>query len=145
MSAERAKRDVNREAVAMAVTNDASQDPTQLRVDPVTLRLLVSTIITSVTSGVTTPTPGRKTVTSAGTAEALVGVSTPCKKVDIVAETDNTGVIVVGDSTVVAALGTRKGIPLYAGDFYSIEIDDAASIYLDSTVSTDGVTYIISS
>ncbi len=38
--------------------------------------------------------------------------STPCKKVTITAETDNTGIVVIGGSTVVAALGTRQGTPL---------------------------------
>lgn len=126
----------------MAVTNDASQDTTQLRVDPVTLRLLVSATVSSSTSGVTTAVPGRKVVAVAGTAESLAATTT-CKKVDIVAETDNTGIIVVGDSTVVAALATRKGVPLYAGDFYSLEIADPATLFLDTTVSGDGVTYVV--
>ena len=92
-----------------------------------------------------TPTPsgvgdGRKVVTTAGTREALAS-STPCKKVDITAETDNTGVVVVGGSTVVAALSTRRGVPLYAGDTYSLEIDNLNDINIDTTVSGEGVTF----
>lgn len=83
---------------------------------------------------------GRTVVTTAGTRVPLAA-STACKKVDITAETDNTGIIVVGGTTVVAALATRQGIPLNAGDTYSIEIDNLNDINLDSTVSTDGVTY----
>lgn len=83
---------------------------------------------------------GRKTVTSAGSAEALAA-STTCKRVVICAETDNTGTVVVGGSTVVAALGTRRGIPLGPGDVFELEIDNLADVYLDSTVSTDGVTF----
>ena len=86
---------------------------------------------------------GRKTVTTAGTAEALA-VSTAAKAVIITAETDNTGYVVVGGSTVVAALATRRGTPLNAGDSVTLEIDNLADIYLDVTVSGDGVTYIYS-
>lgn len=88
-------------------------------------------------------TDGRKTVTTAATAEKIIAAVTPCKRVDIVAETDNTGIIVVGASTVVAALGTRRGVPLNKGDFYSVEIDDASKLYIDSTVNGDGVSFVI--
>lgn len=83
---------------------------------------------------------GRKVVTTAGTALAL-DTSTPCKKVTITAETDNTGIIVVGGSTVVAALATRRGTPLNAGDSYEFDIDNLADVYLDTTVNGDGVTF----
>lgn len=83
---------------------------------------------------------GRKVVTTAGTALALA-TSTPCKKVTITAETDNTGIIVVGGSTVVGALATRRGTPLNAGDSYEFDIDNLADVYLDTTVSGDGVTF----
>ena len=83
---------------------------------------------------------GRKVVTTAGTAVTLAS-STTCRKVDITAETDNTGVIVVGGSTVVAALATRQGTPLNAGDTLSVFITNLSSVYLDSTVSGDGVTF----
>ena len=83
---------------------------------------------------------GRKEVASAGTAVTLAA-STACTKVTITAEEDNTGVIVVGGSSVVAALGTRQGTPLNAGQSYTVEIDDLVKIYLDSTASGDGVTY----
>lgn len=84
---------------------------------------------------------GRKTVATAGTAEALAA-STAVKYVVITAETDNTGVICVGSSTVVAALATRRGIPLEAGDSTVIPIDDLADVYIDTTVNGDGVTYV---
>lgn len=83
---------------------------------------------------------GRTTVTTAGT-RVVLAASTACKKVDITAETDNTGVIVVGGTGVVASLATRQGTPLNAGDTYSIEIDNLNDINIDSTVSTEGVTY----
>jgi hypothetical protein len=83
---------------------------------------------------------GRKTVTVAATAETLAGATT-CQRVDITAETDNTGIIVVGGSTCVALLATRQGTPLSAGDSYSIDIDDLSDVYIDATVSGDGVSF----
>ena len=83
---------------------------------------------------------GRKVVTTAGTREALAA-STACTKVVICAETDNTGVIVVGGTTCVASLATRRGIPLESGDTVTIEIDNLSKINLDSTVNGDGVTF----
>lgn len=96
----------------------------------------------TVTSANTTVTDGRKVVTTAGTRVALA-TSTACKEVVITAETDNTGFVVVGAAaTVIAALATRTGIPLYAGDSVTIQTDNLADIGLDSAVSGDGVTFM---
>lgn len=85
---------------------------------------------------------GRKVVTTAGTRVALAS-TTAAKYVVITAETDNTGIVVVGSASgVIAALGTREGVPLAAGDSISLQIDDLADIGLDSTVSGDGVTFL---
>lgn len=86
---------------------------------------------------------GRTVVATAGTRVQLSTVSIPCQKVEIVAETDNTGVIVVGGTTVVALLATRRGVPLNAGDVHTItDVDNLNKIYLDTTVNGDGVTYV---
>lgn len=93
--------------------------------------------------GLATPSSigtGRKTVAIAGTREALAA-STTSKSVSITAETDNTGIIVVGGSAVVAVLATRQGTPLNAGDSISIDIDNLSKVNLDTTVNGDGVTY----
>jgi hypothetical protein len=63
--------------------------------------------------GSTNQTPGsvgdgRKTAAAAGTAEALAS-STSIKSVVITAETDNTGVIVVGGS-LVSGISSRSGV-----------------------------------
>jgi len=84
---------------------------------------------------------GRKVVATAGTRERLVASSTLAKYVTLTAETDNTGIVVVGDITCIAALATRRGTPLNAGDSFSIPVDDLYDVYLDTTVSSDGVTY----
>lgn len=85
---------------------------------------------------------GRKTVTTPGTAEALVSSNTICRKVTIMAELDNTDYVVVGDSTVVAALGTRRGIPLSAGMSITLEVQDLITLYIDAVIATEGVTYL---
>ena len=93
-------------------------------------------------SGITTIVDGRTVVTTAGTRVALAG-STACSQVILTAETDNTGLVVVGAAaTVVAAIATRRGIPLAAGDSLTLEIDNLADIGLDSTVNGDGVTFV---
>lgn len=82
---------------------------------------------------------GRKTVAEAGKAEALG--SGGCNWVILTAETDNTGIIVVGDSKVVAALATRQGTPLSAGDTVTLPVASLGVVYLDTTVNGDGVTF----
>ncbi len=84
---------------------------------------------------------GRKVVAAAGTAECLAAASTPCKRILMMAETDNTGTIVFGGTAVIAALATRTGIPLNAGDSVVIVTNDLNKVYLDTTVNGDGVTY----
>ena len=59
------------------------------------------------------------------TAEVLKS-STACKRVDMQADPSNTGYIYVGGSDVSAT----KGIRLAPGDFYSIDIDNTADIYV---------------
>jgi len=83
---------------------------------------------------------GRKVVTTAATRVTLAS-STTAKVVIITAETDNTDYIVVGGSTVVAALATRKGTPLNPGDSVTLEVDDLADVYLDAMVSGEGCTF----
>lgn len=85
---------------------------------------------------------GRKTVTSAGTRERLVSTNTPCKQVTITALYANTNEVVLGDVTVVASAGTRRGIPLVAGASITLDIEDLYSLYLDSVTSGDGVSFI---
>lgn len=86
---------------------------------------------------------GRTTVAVAGTAEQLSTTSIACKEVIIQAELDNTGVIVVGDDTVVATVLTRRGIALNAGAVLILDVADANLVWLDTTVNGDGVTYMV--
>lgn len=84
---------------------------------------------------------GRKVVASAGTAEAIAA-STTATRVIITAETDNTDLVVVGRSTVVAALGTRQGIPLSPGQTIELNVSNLSNVYIDSLVNGEGVTFV---
>lgn len=83
---------------------------------------------------------GVKTVTTAGTDVAL-SASQACKKVVIQAQTDNTGLIAVGATGVDATIATGTGIVLTAGDVFVLQIDNLEDIFIDSTVSGEGVRY----
>jgi hypothetical protein len=84
---------------------------------------------------------GRKTLASAGTRERLA-TDTFCKKVIITAMVENTGIIVVGGSDVVASQSTRQGIPLYPANSIEIATSNLNKVYLDAEVNGEGVTYI---
>ena len=78
---------------------------------------------------------GTKTVTTAGTRVALAS-STAIQCVNIRAKRANTGIIYVGDANVSSSALWAE---LYAGEEAYIEVDDLALIYLDSSVSGEGV------
>jgi len=85
----------------------------------------------------------RKVVTTAGTAEALEASFHEVQWVIIQAETDNTGIIAVGASTVVAAQGTQRGMTLFAGESTPpLPLVDLNKLYINATVSGDGVNYV---
>lgn len=90
----------------------------------------------------TTITSGRQTVPIAGTPVQLAS-SLSIGEIIIVAELNNTGTICVGDSGVIAEESGREGIPLNPGDAVIIPINNINKIYIDSTIDTDGVTYVV--
>jgi len=83
---------------------------------------------------------GVKTVTTAGT-DVVLSASTTAKVVIITAQTDNTGLVAVGGSGVDATVLTGTGVALWAGDSVTLLVDDLADVYIDATVSGDGVRY----
>ena len=80
---------------------------------------------------------GNNTAVSDTTAEVLT-TSTACKHIDIMAAIANTGIIYVGGSGVTAA----TGIALYAGDVYSVDIDDLNDVYVISSVDGEDVQWV---
>jgi len=72
-----------------------------------------------------------------GTSAEVLTSSQACKHVDIMAAVANTGIIYVGGSGVT----TATGIALYAGDVYSVDIDDLNDVYVIATVDGENVQY----
>lgn len=84
---------------------------------------------------------GRQTVTTHGTAVALAA-STTCKYVIITALSSNTNRVMIGGSTVVAAVGaTSRGTPLSANEKIAFPCDNLADIYVDSITDGEGVQF----
>lgn len=84
---------------------------------------------------------GRKVVTTAGTAVALSATALVVDYLRLMAETNNTGLIVQGAAGVIASLATREGIVIGADKPEIFEGVDLAAIFIDSTVNGDGVTF----
>lgn len=83
---------------------------------------------------------GRKTVATAGTAVPLVSAGVGGNSTCVTALSTNAGVIAVGSSTVVAAVGSRRGTPLAAGESVTFDTDPSL-LWVDATVSGEGVSY----
>lgn len=89
---------------------------------------------------------GRQVVATGGTAVQLSTTSKAALSVTVTALSSNTGIVVLGGSDVVAAVGTRKGVALEKGQSVkwtaSLDgIDDLSGIYLDAVTSGEGVSY----
>ena len=79
--------------------------------------------------------------TAVGTsAEYLYGDSTSvaCKHVDIMASIANTGIIYVGATGVTAS----TGIALYAGDVYSLDIENVNLLYGLASVNNEDIQWV---
>jgi len=81
---------------------------------------------------------GVKTVTTAGTAEALGAATTLYGDLHIKALSTNSGDVYIGDTAVTAA----NGFPLSSGDEVTIRISDLATVYVDVDTDGEGVAYI---
>lgn len=128
-------------AIQTAVeTIDNAISGNEMQVDVVAALPAGTNNIGKVDHAITSIGHGVKTVTTAGTDLALAS-TTACKKVAIQAQTDNTGVIAVGAAGVDAAVATGTGVLLEPGDTLVMQIDDLADIFIDATVSGEGVRY----
>ena len=76
--------------------------------------------------------------TAVGTSAEVLASSQACKHIDVMAAIANTGIIYVGGSGVTAA----TGIALYAGDVYSVDIDNVNNIYVLASVDGEDVAYV---
>lgn len=92
----------------------------------------------------TSLTGGTKTVTAAGTPEALVAASTPCKSVWIAPLCNADG---VGTNTKAVFLGdsSNQNMPLLPNSVSGVvlSIDDAQKVYVKVGINGEGVVYRI--
>ena len=86
----------------------------------------------------TTLRNGQKYVTTAGTQVALASSTAIYHSVTIMAQAGNSGNIYIGDSSV----SSSNGYILDAGDTIEIQIANLSTIYVDSSVNGEGVSYI---
>jgi len=84
---------------------------------------------------------GKRDVRYAGTATVLSDTPITCKRITITARYSNLGIIAAGDTSVSATVLSVRGVTLYAGDSYTVDISNLNKIYLDSTVENEGVSY----
>jgi len=134
--------DDNFKAGMLAESDDAERTPSPLRADPTTKRLKVDS---NSADGAANVGDGNGSVTTAGTAVQLPNVS--CRRVKIIcsewngdtANCPNGGIIVVGGSSVVAALATRRGIPLYPTQSEWFYVSNLSLLFVDSL--DDGAKY----
>jgi len=83
-------------------------------------------------------TIGHGSNTDVGTSAEVLTSSTACKHVDIMAAIANTGIIYVGGSGVASS----TGIALYAGDVYSLDIDNLNDVYVLASVNGEDVQWV---
>ena len=136
MADEVIKRDVNRTTVAAGVTSDGNLDILQLRMNTTSKRQEVDA--DTELQGYDSIGEGLKSVATAGTAVQLA--SNSCQKVLVQAMDDNVGVVVVGSSSVVAAVGTRQGLALFPSQAQIFEVSNTNLLYIDAASGGDGDT-----
>jgi len=76
--------------------------------------------------------------TDVGTSAEVLTTSTECKHVDLMAAIANTGIIYVGGTNVSATIG----IALYAGDTYSLDIENLRDIYVLASVDGEDIQWV---
>lgn len=86
-------------------------------------------------------TSTRKTVTTPGTAVALVATSTPCREVMVTALITNSSYVAIGGSAVLCTAGSEKGVFLAPGQGAVLSVNNVALLYLDALVAGEGVSF----
>lgn len=76
--------------------------------------------------------------TTSGIRTAISITSVPIKSILIKAVITNTGTMYIGNSTV----SSSNGYPLVAGESVSLDISNLNTIYIDSSVNGESITYI---
>lgn len=110
-----------------------------ISIDPATEDTLSA--IASGLGTTTTVVDGSKDVAVAGTAVPLSATSVPIGRVIVTAKEGNTGVVVVGASTVVALAANRRGTPLTPLTSVDLTVNNLNKVYIDAENANDGVTF----
>jgi hypothetical protein len=84
---------------------------------------------------------GTVSVTTAGTRVQMPNQS--CSRVFVQAHPSNTGDVVIGGETVIASVGTRRGLALFATQWQEFQVSNLNKLWIDSTVSGEKVNYIV--
>jgi hypothetical protein len=84
---------------------------------------------------------GQTAVATAGTQQVLASSQALISGVTVKAKHTNTGYITIGTTGVNNTLTTGNGYILAAGEPHFIETDNLADVFLNATVSGDGVSY----
>lgn len=83
---------------------------------------------------------GRKLIASAGTREAIG--SMVGRELIVSPITNNTGQVVIGGPSVIAASATREGVALSASAApLRLRVANLSAVWLDSVVAAEGVTF----
>lgn len=85
-------------------------------------------------------TSGVQTVTTSGTPVALIATSTECKRIDIVAQSGNSGICYIGGTGTLAS--AQRGVPLSPLGSYTFFVTDVNTVLVDSTFSGDKVSFV---
>ena len=83
---------------------------------------------------------GEVDIPSVGTPVPIKATATSCFRV-IVSNPNAANAIYVGDANVDKT--SARGVELAAGDFVSIDVDDASKIYVDGTTNGDDAGFLI--
>lgn len=78
-----------------------------------------------------------QTVTTAGTRVQLPNY--PCREVTVIAKKTNTGSVFIGGSDVSSSV---YGVQLAVNESFTFSISNTDIIYIDSSVSGEGVSYV---
>lgn len=115
----------------------------KLSADPATQTTLAA-VLTKLNAGITTTLTGSSlleantvNVTLAGTRQQLP--NKPCREVTIIAKRGNTGFIYVGKNNVSS---TVYGASLAELDSITLDISNTNEVYIDASVSGEGVSYV---
>lgn len=84
---------------------------------------------------------GTRTIATAGTAVQISTTSKPCRRVCVTAHESNNGTVVVGSSSVVAALAGRRGRALFPTQSEWFNVNNVNLLWADATQNNDKIHY----